>query len=251
MRHIKITAALYAAALEQPNADLFLMDGRFSMTDDYIIGDDFDAAAADLRQLHSIAQSGVAGLLEYVGIGMMDASRRFGIPYATMCKWCSGERTCSHYVQGMMAEILMGTREPKRTCPQPLADSTTDDLKALRSAYGLTRAELVALTGIPKRSIENWEGGSRSCPPYVLKLIRYYLEHGGDVMDVIELSIHGDIFLIANNLTAQEIEAVENYTYQCFVINKRDIGIDAFIDEIRHVLQISLKKIDIVKVIAV
>lgn len=70
-------------------------------------------------------------------------------------------------------------------------------------------------------------------------------------MGVIELSIHGDIYLIANNLTAQEIEAVENYTYQCFVINKRDIGIDAFIDEIRHVLQISLQKIDIVKVIAV
>jgi len=70
-------------------------------------------------------------------------------------------------------------------------------------------------------------------------------------MDVIELSIHGDIFLIANDLTVQEIEAVEAYMYQCFVINKRDIGIDAVLDEIRHVLQISLKRIDIVKVIAV
>ena len=50
-------------------------------------------------------------------------------------------------------------------------------------------------------------------------------------MDVIELSIHGDIFLILNDLTLQEIEAVENYMYQCFVTNKRDIGIDAFIDE--------------------
>lgn len=70
-------------------------------------------------------------------------------------------------------------------------------------------------------------------------------------MNVIELSIHVDIFLIANDLTVQEIEAVEAYTYQCFVINKRDIGIDAFLDEIRHVLQISLKRIDIVKVIAV
>jgi len=70
-------------------------------------------------------------------------------------------------------------------------------------------------------------------------------------MDAIELSIHGDIFLIVSDLSAQEIEAVENYTYNCFVINKRDICIDAFIDEIRHVLQISLKRIDIVKVIAV
>lgn len=70
-------------------------------------------------------------------------------------------------------------------------------------------------------------------------------------MDAIELSIHGDIFLIVSDLSAQEIEAVENYTYNCFVTNKRDICIDAFIDEIRHVLQISLKRIDIVKVIAV
>ena len=70
-------------------------------------------------------------------------------------------------------------------------------------------------------------------------------------MDAIELSIHGDIFLIVSDLSAQEIEAVENYTYNCFVINKRDICIDAFIDEIRHVLQISLKRIDLVKVIAV
>lgn len=72
-----------------------------------------------------------------------------------------------------------------------------------------------------------------------------------DVMDVIELSIHGDIFLILNDLTLQEIEAVENYMYQCFVTNKRDIGIDAFIDEIRRTLQISLRRINIVKVIAV
>lgn len=70
-------------------------------------------------------------------------------------------------------------------------------------------------------------------------------------MNAIEFSIHGDIFLIVNDLTAQEIEAVENYTYDCFVINKRNICIDALIDEIRHVLQISLKQIDIVKVIAV
>lgn len=43
-------------------------------------------------------------------------------------------------------------------------------------------------------------------------------------MDVIELSIHGDIFLILNDLTLQEIEAVENYMYQCFVTNKRDMA---------------------------
>ena len=84
----------------------------------------------------------------------------------------------------------------------------------------------------------------------ILGVVPYYIG-GGIVMNVIELSIHGDIFLIANNLTAQETKAVENYIYHCFVINKRDICIDTLIDEIRFFLQISLKRIDIVKVIAV
>ena len=41
-----------------------------------------------------------------------------------------------------------------------------------------------------------------------------------DVMDVIELSIHGGYILDIERSTLQEIEAVENYMYQCFVTTK-------------------------------
>ena len=51
------------------------------------------------------------------------------------------------------------------------------DIKSLRTAYNLTQQQLADLTGIPKRSIENWEGGKRNPPPYLIKLLSCYLEH--------------------------------------------------------------------------
>ena len=33
------------------------------------------------------------------------------------------------------------------------------------------------LLGIPKRSIENWESGVSKPPEYLVRLIRFYLDH--------------------------------------------------------------------------
>ena len=43
--------------------------------------------------------------------------------------------------------------------------------KALRNVYGLTQKKMSEITGIPKRSIENWENGARTAPPYMLDLV--------------------------------------------------------------------------------
>lgn len=43
--------------------------------------------------------------------------------------------------------------------------------KALRKVYGITQAKLSEVTGIPTRSIENWECGHRSAPDYMLGLV--------------------------------------------------------------------------------
>lgn len=37
-------------------------------------------------------------------------------------------------------------------------------IKEARKAAGLTQQALSDWLGIPKRTIENWEGGQRSCP---------------------------------------------------------------------------------------
>ena len=46
-----------------------------------------------------------------------------------------------------------------------------NNLKEARKAAGLSQAEMSSLFEIPKRTIENWEAGSRNPPVYVEKLI--------------------------------------------------------------------------------
>ena len=50
-------------------------------------------------------------------------------------------------------------------------------IKEERLKLGLTQQQLADLTGIPFRTIQNWEGGQRKCPDYVEKLLLFYLEH--------------------------------------------------------------------------
>lgn len=50
-------------------------------------------------------------------------------------------------------------------------------MKELRKKYGLTQKRLSEITGIPYRTIQNWEGGQRKCPPYILDLVSFKLSH--------------------------------------------------------------------------
>ena len=50
-------------------------------------------------------------------------------------------------------------------------------IKEERLKLGLTQQQLAELTGIPFRTIQNWEGGQRKCPEYVEKLLLFYLEN--------------------------------------------------------------------------
>lgn len=50
-------------------------------------------------------------------------------------------------------------------------DEFKDTFKEARLAAGLTQQKLSDLTEIPKRTIEEWEGGRRNPPPYVQRLV--------------------------------------------------------------------------------
>ena len=50
-------------------------------------------------------------------------------------------------------------------------------IKNIRIKYNLTQHQLSDLTGIPHRTIQNWEGGQRKCPEYVERLLLFYLEN--------------------------------------------------------------------------
>jgi DNA-binding transcriptional regulator YiaG len=48
-------------------------------------------------------------------------------------------------------------------------------IKDLRTASGMTQKSFADYFGIPKRTIENWEGEQRKCPAYLLDLMEYKL----------------------------------------------------------------------------
>lgn len=54
-------------------------------------------------------------------------------------------------------------------------------VKDLRLRCGLSQARFAALTGIPRRTIENWECGRVSPAPYLVELLEYWLTHEGHI----------------------------------------------------------------------
>jgi putative transcriptional regulator len=44
-------------------------------------------------------------------------------------------------------------------------------IKEIREQTGLTQQAFSDKYHIPKRSIENWEGGKRECPTYLIELL--------------------------------------------------------------------------------
>lgn len=65
-------------------------------------------------------------------------------------------------------------------------------IRHARVKHGLTQQQLADLTGIPKRTIENWEAGQRKCPDYVTKMVVDLLDQADykaiveDVVDALE-----------------------------------------------------------------
>lgn len=51
-----------------------------------------------------------------------------------------------------------------------------NEIKEARIAAGLSQAAMAELMQIPKRTIEEWEAGRRTPPPYVKRLIIKELE---------------------------------------------------------------------------
>lgn len=56
-------------------------------------------------------------------------------------------------------------------------------IREMRAKTGLTQQQFAELLHIPKRSIENWETGTRQCPEYVNNLIEYYLRNEGFIKE--------------------------------------------------------------------
>ena len=54
-------------------------------------------------------------------------------------------------------------------------------IRAIRAGTGLSQVAFGAALHIPRRTIEEWEAGNRSCPPYVVELIAYRVQHDDNI----------------------------------------------------------------------
>lgn len=54
---------------------------------------------------------------------------------------------------------------------------TAGTIKELRQSTGMTRKEFSDHTGIPVRTLEDWEAARRTPPDYIPRLIAYQLKY--------------------------------------------------------------------------
>lgn len=55
------------------------------------------------------------------------------------------------------------------------------NIKELRTAAGMTQKAFSEYFGIPKRTVEDWEGERRKCPDYLLDLMEFKLRTVGKI----------------------------------------------------------------------
>ena len=51
------------------------------------------------------------------------------------------------------------------------------EFKKVREASGMKMKEFAEHFGIPYRTVQNWEAGVNKCPDYLLKLMKFRLDH--------------------------------------------------------------------------
>lgn len=49
--------------------------------------------------------------------------------------------------------------------------TTAEQIRAIRARTGLSQEAFARVYEIPKRTVENWEAGTRCPPPYFVKLL--------------------------------------------------------------------------------
>lgn len=49
--------------------------------------------------------------------------------------------------------------------------TTAEQIRSIRAKTGMTQAAFCERYDIPKRTWENWEAGTRTPPPYVIRLL--------------------------------------------------------------------------------
>ena len=110
------------------------------------------------------------------GLSQRKMAEALGIPCRTIEDWEAGKSTPPDYVKRYVLEDLTNFDAEKNLIDDVLDDDFALQLKQARKAGGLTQRAAAEKTGIPQRSIINWETGKQSPPVYVQRHLLKELE---------------------------------------------------------------------------
>lgn len=110
------------------------------------------------------------------GLSQRKMAEALGIPCRTIEDWEAGKSTPPDYVKRYVLEDLTNFDAEKNLVDDVLDDDFALQLKQARKAGGLTQRAAAEKTGIPQRSIINWETGKQSPPVYVQRHLLKELE---------------------------------------------------------------------------
>ena len=85
-------------------------------------------------------------------------------------------------------------------------------IKAERIKHGLTQEQLSNMTGVPVRTIQNWESGIRKCPGYVEEMILDKLNQPDykTILEEILDMLKSDLKYLKNSDTKQYVKNIIN-----------------------------------------
>lgn len=81
------------------------------------------------------------------------------------------------YISDMALSSVWGDAEDAEVSAERIAllcgiwDGAHCAIPELIEQYGLTQTSFAQYFGIPRRTVQNWCGGQRECPPYVIAMI--------------------------------------------------------------------------------
>lgn len=98
------------------------------------------------------------------GLSQVKLSDLLGVPLLTLQYYEEGRRKCSPWLERLLvAAIEKG---------EPIEEHEEyETVKEARKAKGWTQAQLSVALGIPRRTIENWDSGSRAPTDWCRRLV--------------------------------------------------------------------------------
>lgn len=118
------------------------------------------------RMINTIKQARIAA-----GLSQKRMADALGIPCRTIEDWEAGKASPPSYVEKYVLDDLANLDDEKNLLSDVQDADFATLLKQVRKAGELTQQAAAEKTGVPKRSIVNWETGQRMPPAYVQRYL--------------------------------------------------------------------------------